>query len=73
LKLFELIRTKDVTGISGTGTVAEGIQFSSGTCVIQWTTDINSIGIYASIEHVIHIHGHEGSTIVYWQDEDAWL
>lgn len=34
-RLFTLERTIDITGISGTGIVAEGIQFSDGTVAMR--------------------------------------
>jgi hypothetical protein len=62
-----------VTGVSGTGLIAQGIEFDSGRCVIEWLTSINSIAIYQSIDDVIAIHGHEGKTIVTyvnpWHDD----
>lgn len=32
---FELVRDVDVTGISGTGVVAEGVEFSDGTVALR--------------------------------------
>ena len=37
MRVFALIRDVDVSGVSGTGVVAEGVQFSDGTCVLRWT------------------------------------
>ena len=64
LKLFVLYRIEDETGISGTGVVAEGIEFSDGKCVISWVTEHKSIAIYENIEQVIMIHGHNGKTVI---------
>ncbi len=61
-------RSKDETGISGTGIVAEGLQFSSKKCVISWLSDTPSIEIYDSIEEVRRIHGHQGETQIKWID-----
>jgi hypothetical protein len=61
-------RSKDETGISGTGIVAEGLQFSSKKCVISWLSDTPSIEIYDSIEEVKRIHGHQGETQIKWID-----
>ena len=65
---FVLVRHRDDTGISGIGTVAEGVLFSSGKCVISWTTKVPSVTIYDSIEEVTAIHGHEGDTELKWKD-----
>ncbi len=64
---FHLQRLEDETGVSGTGIVAEGVQFSSGECVLVWLTGACSIGIYDSIESVDKMHGHGGRTIIVWE------
>ena len=62
MKLFELRRTEDESGISGTGTVAQGVIFDNGTCVLTWLTEYTSVAVYANVETVIKIHGHGGKT-----------
>lgn len=69
MRLFDLIRTEDATGISGTGAVAEGVVFSDGTCSLRWKTSTASTGFYSSIEDLIVIHGHGGKTQVVYHDE----
>lgn len=64
MKLFELRRVEDATGISGTGTVAQGVIFDSGWCSLSWLTEHTSVAFYASIADVIAIHGHGGKTRV---------
>lgn len=64
LRLFKLVRHEDVTGVSGTGVVGEGVQFSDGRCVMRWTTQLSSIALYDSIQDVLCIHGHDGNTAV---------
>lgn len=66
MELFRLKRIKDISGISGTGYVAEGICFSDGSVVIRWTTNTPTFVIFDSIIDLVHIHGHDGSTIVEW-------
>lgn len=68
MRRFVLIRTEDLTGVSGTGQVAEGVQFFDGKVVMRWKTDVNSTVFYDSIEDVIYIHGHNGATVVEWID-----
>lgn len=66
MRIFYLYREEDVTGTSGTGTVAEGIIFTDGACALRWRTTVASTAIYASIEDVETIHGHGGATrIIY--------
>lgn len=66
MRRFILNRKEDVSGISGTGIVAEGIEFSRGKCVIAWLTEYESLAIYDSIEELEVIHCHEGKTIIEW-------
>lgn len=69
---FLLHRTEDETGVSGTGIVAEGVQFSCGWCALSWLTTYKSCGIYPSVEELERIHGHDGRTKVIWcVDVDA--
>src|SRR5690349_13431533 len=65
LMLFELVRHKDVSGVSGTGVVAEGVQFSDGACALRWVCGKwHTDGNYPSIEAVIELHGHGANTEV---------
>ena len=67
MKTFTLEREEDVSGISGTGRVAEGIQFSDGTVAIRWIAgEHHSTVIWEDIESVLAIHGHGGATQVVW-------
>lgn len=63
---FILRRHVDVSGISGTGDVAEGVQFSDGTCVLRWKGKKASTAIYQNIEDLKHIHEHAGSSEILW-------
>lgn len=71
MRLFRLERDTDVTGISGTGVVAEGCEFDDGTVALRWrgqwaTTVVHDEGI-ASVHH---INGHDGKTRVVWLGYD---
>lgn len=66
---FWLDRKEDVSGISGTGIVAEGIIFTSGSCVLTWLTGIAQISVYPSLDHVRMIHGHDGMTEIVWEND----
>lgn len=68
-KRFVLHRMEDESGISGTGIVAEGIEFSDGTCALRWKTKHRCTAVYDSILVLEHIHGHEGRTKIIWIDE----
>jgi murein DD-endopeptidase MepM/ murein hydrolase activator NlpD len=62
MRLFTLERLEDESGVSGVGTVAEGVQFTNGRCVLCWKTDVKSIAIYDNLEDIKFIHGHNGKT-----------
>lgn len=69
MRRFVLERDRDDTGISGTGTVAEGIEFSDGTVALRWLVgDHRSTVVWANIADVEAIHGHTGATRVVWAD-----
>jgi len=66
---FQLYRKDDVSGMSGTGIVAEGIRFRDGKCAYRWTSTPRTTQIAPSIQDVRHIHGHNAKTIIRWMDE----
>ena len=68
MRRFILTRTEDVSGTSGIGVVAEGIEFSNGQVVLHWVTQLESVAVYASLKVLEQVHGHGGKTIVKWLD-----
>ncbi len=66
---FYLLRKQDISGVSGTGKVAEGIEYADGKCSIRWFGAHSSTNNYDSVADMIAIHGHEGSTEVIFYDE----
>ena len=68
MRLFHLFRQHDVSGVSGIGVVAEGVELTNGFVVMTWLTTHHSIVIYPNIKELEAIHGHEGSTKVVWLD-----
>lgn len=58
MRNFTMHREYDVSGVSGTGTVLEGVQFSTGVVVIHWLTPPprGSISVFDSIDQFISIH-----------------
>jgi hypothetical protein len=66
-RLFALVRDEDVTGISGTGVVAHGVQWPDGTVTIRWCAgEHHSTVVWDSLEAVEKIHGHGGATTIEW-------
>ena len=66
---FYLQRDDDETGVSGTGRVADGIEFDNGKAVLCWNSRLSSVAVYDSVHHIERIHGHQGRTRVVWIDE----
>lgn len=69
-RLFRLLRAVDVTGVSGTGHVADGVQWPDGTVTIRWRGGRPSTVQWASIDDAVAIHGHGGNTLLEWADEE---
>ncbi len=69
MRRFTLVRREDVSGVSGTGIVAEGIVFSTGKVVLAWVTQYRSVAVYDSLAELEAIHGHDGRTAVEWLDD----
>lgn len=65
---WELYRLEDVSSMSGTGVVAEGIRFSDGSVTYRWTTEPSTQQSADRIEIVRKIHGHGGKTRIRWID-----
>ena len=67
---FVLDRNTDVTGVSGTGIVAEGVEFSDGVCCIHWMGGWPSSVVWyeRGLDAVLHVHGHDGRTVVRFLD-----
>ena len=69
MRRFKLQRDHDVSGVSGTGTVAEGVAFTDGTAVVRWIVgEHQSTVVWPSVESVVAIHGHNGATRLEWID-----
>lgn len=73
-KIFSLRRINDISGVSGTGDVAWGVEFPDGTAVLRWHADNNGMphctSLWNNVEDIAKIHGHEGATeIVYVESQ----
>lgn len=69
MRTFTLNRKEDISGISGTGRIAEGVEFHDKQVVMSWFGKLHSIEIHPSIEQLEQIHGHNGLTTVVWGNE----
>lgn len=61
---YDVVRYNDSSGVSGTGRVAEVAEFEDGTAVMRWLSDTASTAVYDSLDDLVRIHGHGGSTEV---------
>lgn len=71
MKTFVLHRVHDVSGVSGTGIIAEGVQLSNGKVVISWFGKHQSTVVWDNIDSVEAIHGHNGLTKIVWSDHSG--
>jgi hypothetical protein len=64
MRTFTLVRKVDVSGVSGTGVVAEGVEFHDGQVVLSWFGKHHTIEVAPKLDDVVAIHGHDGCTEV---------
>jgi len=70
MRRFQLYRKRDISGVSGTGIVAEGVLFGNGSVALRWLTNgVHSIVIHQNVQAMMKVHGHNGATIIHWIDE----
>ncbi len=70
-RTFKLYRDKDISGVSGTGLICEGVLFSDGHAAIHWLgqwplTTPHPEGL--SSVFAIHDHGGKGDLRLVWDD-----
>lgn len=76
---FYLERVEDASGVSGTGTVAFGVEYPDGAVHLQWCnagnddleTDTNGVAFKPApdgADATREVHGHDGRTALHWLD-----
>lgn len=65
---FVVHRAHDPSGVSGTGIVAEGIQFHDGQVVVSWFGKHHIFECPRSMKTWLRVHGHGGVTCIKWVD-----
>lgn len=67
---FTLERYRDISGVSGVGTVAWGIEWPDGVVALHWMGAWpTSVVFYErGMAAVTHIHGHDGATQIVYVD-----
>ena len=70
MRRFYLQREEDISGVSGTGKVATGVEFDNGKVALTWKSEFSSVTIYDSVSVVEKIHSHQGkdNTRLVWVD-----
>ncbi len=64
-RLFVLVRDRDPSGVSGTGIVAEGTQWSDGSASLRWPGRFPSVVFWqGGVDHIRSVHGHGDATKV---------
>lgn len=67
-RTFDLVRFHDVSGVSGEGIVAQGVQFADKTVAIRWHGEHPATAVWDSVESLLAVHGHNGLTVVRFHD-----
>jgi hypothetical protein len=65
-RTFELVRHRDLSGVSGTGVVAEGCVFTDGSVALRWRGTNPATAVWPDLDSVLAVHGHHGATEVHW-------
>jgi hypothetical protein len=68
VRRLHLERDEDVSGVSGTGTVAYGVEFPDDTIVLRWDTAVTSTVFYNSFKDLQTIVSHGGRTRIVFDD-----
>jgi hypothetical protein len=70
MRRFEIIREEDESGVSGTGLVAQGIEFDCGKVALTWISHLGTVAVYDNVTTVKKVHGHGGKTRLVFLDKD---
>ena len=70
MRRFYLVRMEDPSGISGTGRVAEGLEFDNGSVAMCWLTKYHIIETAPNAHTIEAVHGHGGRTHIEWIDKE---
>ncbi|HEY0474457.1 MAG TPA: hypothetical protein VGD34_22455 [Kribbella sp.] len=69
-RTFELVRYRDLSGVSGTGVVAEGCVFTDGSVALRWRGNNPATAVWPDLDSVLAVHGHQGATEVRWLEQE---
>jgi hypothetical protein len=68
MRTFWLLRHHDVSGVTGEGIVAQGVEFDDHTVSLRWHGTRASTNNYKTIDDVIAVHCHGDKSEVVWHD-----
>jgi hypothetical protein len=55
-------RAEDESGVSGTGRVAEWVEYTDGVVVVRWLSNLASTNVHPNMKAAEMVHGHQGKT-----------
>ncbi|WP_280393440.1 hypothetical protein [Nocardia wallacei] len=64
VRVFQLHRTYDASGFSGTGVVADGVVWPDGSVSMRWRGLVRTTVSADRLADIEHVHGHDGATSV---------
>lgn len=67
MRRFQLHRTIDDSGVSGTGIVADGVEFDHQQAVLVWRGTYRTVEV-TTVDTIVTIHGHGGHSHIVWLD-----
>ena len=70
MRRFQLVRKEDVSGVSGIGIVAEGVEWANGMVTMSWLGSYHCIENVGNIHTIFAVHGHHGASTVEWLDKE---
>jgi hypothetical protein len=66
-RLFLLVRHTHVSGLRGTGTLAEGVEWSDGAVTLRWRGWSDKTSVWdGGVDALLAAHGRGGRTQVHW-------
>jgi hypothetical protein len=68
---FIIHRREDVSGVSGTGFIAEGVQFHDGQVAVSWFGKHHILEVVKDLDTWLEVHGHNGRTTIKWLDQTS--
>ena len=71
MRRFVLARHEDITGLSGVGIVAEGVEWRGGTADLHWVTEHETFVHWpGGVDAILAVHGHNGASVIRWLDAE---